>query len=75
MVVLNGLPGKSTGLCRASYPYLAIDSLPNIYPYLISITCEGLQAKRRGAAVLVDHLPLLVKKPGYMVKCGNFMIW
>lgn len=72
---LEWLPGKSTGLCRASYPYLAIDSLPNIYPYLMSITCEGLQAKRRGAAVLVDHYRLLVKKPDYMVKCGNYMIW
>ncbi len=61
---LEWLPGKSTGLCRASYPYLAIDSLPNIYPYLISITCEGLQAKRRGAAVLVDHLPAPCEEAG-----------
>lgn len=61
---LEWLPGKSTGLCRASYPYLAIDSLPNIYPYLMSITCEGLQAKRRGAAVLVDHLPAPCEEAG-----------
>lgn len=54
---LEWLPGKGAGLSNDSYPYLAIDALPNIYPYLISITCEGLQAKRRAAAVLIDHLP------------------
>lgn len=61
---LEWLPGKSTGLSNDSYPYLAIDALPNLYPYLISITCEGLQAKRRGAAVLIDHLPAPCEKAG-----------
>lgn len=61
---LEWLPGKSTGLSNDSYPYLAIDALPNLYPYLISITCEGLQAKRRGAAVLIDHLPAPCEESG-----------
>ena len=54
---LEWLPGKNAGLSRACYPDLSIGDLPNIYPYNITITGEGIQAKRRGAACLVEHLP------------------
>ena len=54
---LEWLPGKGTGLDRESYPDLALGDLPDIYPYHMTITGEGIQAKRRGAACLVDHLP------------------
>ncbi|WP_293729212.1 cobaltochelatase subunit CobN [uncultured Phascolarctobacterium sp.] len=54
---LEWLPGKNAGLSRACYPDLAIGDLPNIYPYNITITGEGIQAKRRGAACLIEHLP------------------
>lgn len=53
---LEWLPGKATGQSRCCYPDLAIDDLPNVYPYLITIVGEGIQAKRRGAACLIGHL-------------------
>lgn len=54
---LEWLPGKGAGLSEACYPDLAIGDLPNLYPYLITIVGEGTQAKRRGAACLIGHLP------------------
>ena len=54
---LEWLPGKNAGLSAACYPDLALGDLPDIYPYNITITGEGIQAKRRGAACLIEHLP------------------
>lgn len=61
---LEWLPGKGAGLDRGSYPDLALGSLPNIYPYHMTITGEGIQAKRRGGACLVDHLPAPMEDAG-----------
>lgn len=61
---LEWLPGKSAGMDRGSYPDLALGSLPNIYPYHMTITGEGIQAKRRGGACLVDHLPAPMEEAG-----------
>lgn len=54
---LEWLPGKNAGLDCTCYPDLSIGDLPNIYPYHMTITGEGIQAKRRGAACLIEHLP------------------
>ncbi|MCQ2373024.1 MAG: cobaltochelatase subunit CobN [Phascolarctobacterium sp.] len=54
---LEWLPGKNAGLACSCYPDMSIGDLPNIYPYHMTITGEGLQAKRRGAARLIEHLP------------------
>lgn len=54
---LEWLPGKNAGLANTCYPDIALGDLPNLYPYLITITGEGIQAKRRGAACLIEHLP------------------
>ena len=54
---LEWLPGKSTALSPTCYPDLALGDLPNVYPYLITIVGEGTQAKRRGAACLIGHMP------------------
>ena len=54
---LEWLPGKNAGLDCSCYPDLALGDLPNVYPYNIVITGEGIQAKRRGAACLIEHLP------------------
>lgn len=54
---LEWLPGKQAGLDCTDYPDLALGDLVNIYPYHMTITGEGIQAKRRGAACLVDYLP------------------
>jgi cobaltochelatase CobN len=53
---LEWLPGKSLGLSRSCYPDLAIQDLPNIYPYIINDPSEGTQAKRRSYCCIVDHL-------------------
>jgi cobaltochelatase CobN len=53
---LEWLPGKSTALSAACYPEVVLQDLPNIYPYIINNPGEGTQAKRRSAAVIVDHL-------------------
>lgn len=54
---LEWLPGKNAGLSAACYPDLALRELPDLYIYNMTITGEGIQAKRRGAAVLDEHLP------------------
>ncbi|QDR79071.1 cobaltochelatase subunit CobN [Sporomusa termitida] len=61
---LEWLPGKAAGLARTCYPDLAIGDLPNIYPFLITIVGEGIQAKRRGAACLIGHLTPPVSQAG-----------
>lgn len=61
---LEWLPGKGTALSGSCYPDLAIGDLPNVYPYLISIVGEGIQAKRRGAACLIGHLPAPMSQAG-----------
>jgi len=53
---LEWLPGKSTALSAACYPEAMIRALPHIYPFIINNPGEGTQAKRRAAAVIVDHL-------------------
>ncbi len=56
------LPKRSVGLGESDYPSIAIADLPSIYPYIVDGVGEGIQAKRRGLAVMVDHLtpPLAV---------------
>jgi cobaltochelatase CobN len=50
------LPGKERGLSADDWPALLIGECPNIYPYIMDNLGEGTQAKRRGNAVIVDHL-------------------
>lgn len=54
---LEWLPGKNAGLGNTCYPDIALGELPNVYPYLMTITGEGTQAKRRSSACLVEHIP------------------
>ena len=53
---LEWLPGKAVALSRECYPDLAIDSLPNIYPYIVNDPGEGTQAKRRSYCAIIDHM-------------------
>ncbi|MGL4407125.1 MAG: cobaltochelatase subunit CobN [Zoogloea sp.] len=60
------LPGKAVGLTADDYPSLVASDLPGIYPYIVDGVGEGIQAKRRGLAVIVDHLtPPLAATPLY----------
>lgn len=53
---LEWLPGKGTALSAACYPEVLLRDLPHVYPFIINNPGEGTQAKRRAAAVIVDHL-------------------
>ena len=50
------LPRKSVGLSASDYPSLIIEGIPSIYPYIVDGVGEGIQAKRRGQAIMIDHL-------------------
>jgi cobaltochelatase CobN len=50
------LPRHRVGMGDVDYPVALIDDLPSIYPYIVDGVGEGIQAKRRGLAVMVDHL-------------------
>lgn len=50
------LPRHRVGMGDVDYPTALIDDLPSVYPYIVDGVGEGIQAKRRGLAVMVDHL-------------------
>ncbi len=63
---LEWLPGKSVALSGDCCPDYVLDSLPDVYPYIIGNPGEGIQAKRRAAAVIVDHMiPTMTRAGGY----------
>ncbi|MEZ0343816.1 MAG: cobaltochelatase subunit CobN [Caldimicrobium sp.] len=53
---LEWLPGREVGLLEEDDPKILLGDLPNIYPYIVDDVGEGLQAKRRTEAVIIDHL-------------------
>ena len=53
---LEWLPGKSTGLSAECLPDAILGPLPHLYPFIVNDPGEGIQAKRRTSAVIVDHL-------------------
>lgn len=58
------LPGKEAGFTQEDPPEVLLEDLPNIYPYIVDNVGEGLQAKRRGGAVIIDHLTPPFDKAG-----------
>ncbi|MCF6158002.1 MAG: cobaltochelatase subunit CobN [wastewater metagenome] len=58
------LPGKSGGLSGEDPPEALIQDIPVIYPYIVDDVGEGLVAKRRGSAVVIDHMIPPLKKGG-----------
>jgi len=61
------LPGKQVGLSITDPPDILLQDIPNIYPYIVDNVGEGIQAKRRGRGVIIDHLiPPLKKGGAYM---------
>lgn len=60
------LPRRSVGLAEDDYSRIIGGDIPGIYPYIVDGVGEGIQAKRRGLAVMVDHLtPPLASTPLY----------
>ncbi|MEM6682699.1 MAG: cobaltochelatase subunit CobN [Pseudomonadota bacterium] len=59
---LEWLDGKATGLNDEDAPDALIGDLPHAYIYNVDVVGEGLVARRRGAATIVDHMvPPFVK--------------
>ncbi|PKM83159.1 MAG: hypothetical protein CVU88_03000 [Firmicutes bacterium HGW-Firmicutes-13] len=50
------LPRKQVALASFDYSDIMIADTPSVYIYIVDGVGEGLQAKRRGLAVIVDHL-------------------
>jgi cobaltochelatase CobN len=74
------LPGKAAGLSASDPSEVLMTDIPNIYPYIMDNVGEGIQAKRRGRGVIIDHLvPPLVAAEGYgdylalKEKIGNYV--
>jgi cobaltochelatase CobN len=53
---LEWLPGKMLGLSPTCAPDAALGDVPLIYPFVVNDPGEGVQAKRRAHALIVDHL-------------------
>ena len=53
---LEWLPGKMLALSPACAPDAALGHMPLVYPFVVNDPGEGVQAKRRAHAVIVDHL-------------------
>ena len=53
---LEWLPGKMLALSDGCAPDAALGDVPLVYPFVVNDPGEGVQAKRRAHAVIVDHL-------------------
>ncbi|NEJ72456.1 cobaltochelatase subunit CobN [Rhizobium phaseoli] len=63
---LEWLPGKALALSENCYPEAILGPLPHLYPFIVNDPGEGTQAKRRTAAVIIDHLtPPLTRAESY----------
>lgn len=60
---LEWLPGEERRTDEESYPDIALGDLPNVYPYHMTITGEGMIAKRRPPAALSATCRLLQPMP------------
>ncbi|SMX39876.1 cobaltochelatase subunit CobN [Octadecabacter ascidiaceicola] len=63
---LEWLPGKATALSETCWPEVVLGATPHVYPFIVNDPGEGTQAKRRAAAVIIDHLtPPLTRAESY----------
>ncbi len=53
---LEWLPGKALALSQQCFPDAILGAMPQLYPFIVNDPGEGSQAKRRTAAVVIDHL-------------------
>lgn len=49
-------PGKGVGLSPSCWPEISIDDVPHLYVYIVSNPMEGVIAKRRSYAEIIDHI-------------------
>ncbi len=64
---LEWLPGKSLALSEETcFPAAILKEIPHFYPFIINDPGEGTQAKRRGHAIIIDHLiPPMTRAENY----------
>jgi len=63
---LEWLPGKGNALSRDCYPDVILDTMPNVYPYIIDDPGEGIQCKRRINSVLISYMcPAMTRAGNY----------
>jgi len=63
---LEWLPGKAVALSETCWPEVVMGPTPHVYPFIVNDPGEGTQAKRRTAAVIIDHLtPPLTRAESY----------
>ncbi|GLQ06176.1 cobaltochelatase subunit CobN [Sneathiella chinensis] len=63
---MEWLPGKSLALSETCFPEAVFGPTPHIYPFIVNDPGEGTQAKRRAAAVIIDHLtPPMTRAESY----------
>ena len=73
---LEWTPGKGVGLSSSCLPEVCLPDLPHFYPFIINNPGEGTQAKRRGHAVIIDHLvPAMMTADSYgdITRCEQLM--
>ncbi|MEO5923168.1 MAG: cobaltochelatase subunit CobN [Bryobacteraceae bacterium] len=63
---LEWLDGKDIGLNEEDAPDALIADIPDIYIYNVDVVGEGLVARRRGMATLIDHMVPPFKKGGLL---------
>ncbi len=62
---LEWLPGRHVGLQEDDWPF-QLSNIPNINPYIVSNPGEGLVAKDRANALIIDHMtPAMVRSGLY----------
>jgi cobaltochelatase CobN len=61
---LEFLPGKGVGLSSDCFPDLAIGDMPHLYIYNSDNPPEGVIAKRRSLAAIVDHMQTVMNSSG-----------
>jgi cobaltochelatase CobN len=61
---LEWLDGKDIGLSEEDAPDALIADVPDLYIYNVDVVGEGLVARRRGMAALIDHMVPPFKKGG-----------
>ena len=61
---LEWLDGKDAGLSEEDAPDALIADLPDAYIYNVDVVGEGLVARRRGMATLIDHMVPPFKESG-----------
>jgi cobaltochelatase CobN len=63
---LEWLPGKMLALSAECAPDAALGDVPLVYPFVVNDPGEGVQAKRRAHALIVDHLvPPMMRAESY----------